>query len=1181
MAIMRRFRLAGLGLVALLGLGGLPFTVQSQGASRSAELVRNNSLGIALMEQLKFEEAGTHFAKNLELDPNFVPAWVNLGISSFYLQDDLRALEQMQQALRHDPKQIRAYFILGLIYRNQDNVPKALEAFGKVNQLDPADPVTNYFLGLIHSRQKDYAQAIYFLEKAIQLQPYNGSARYNLAQALLRSGDTNRGRQEIGKFRRLQTLTGTSTIGLQYFEQGQYALVWDDLSDYLPQTPQPEAPPVTFEDVAVASGLDFRHLGPGTLTDPITDLEDLQQRAIPLMGSGLSWGDYDGDRWLDLYLANASSSGASGALYRNRGDGTFVEVTRSAGINYRGKTMASLWGDYDNDHKLDLYLVNAGNNVLYRNQGDGRFSDVTSRAGVGDAAFGVGGAFLDYDHDGDLDLAVANFLDPAQALGQGDFPRNFAGAPNRLFSNNGDGTFSDVSQLSGLHGGSRRTLALMPTDFDNARDIDIYYANYAAANQLFSNLRDGTFEDVAASFGVAAGALAGVSVADFNRDKTMDLALVGAGSVGGLWLNGLRAGFQRQPLPVDQSSFWLASHFFDYDNDGDLDLLLVGGLPFGPAVEGQPNLVLLENRGGRLSDATEEVGLNDYGDRPIRGVSIADYDHDGDLDIAANVNGGRPLLLRNQGGNRNNWLQIDLSGTNSNSRGIGAKVQILAGRLQQKLEVAGGHGFESQHPARLHFGLGQADKVDAVRLIWPGGVLQAEIDQAANRLIRLEELDRKGTSCPILYFWDGESYQFLTDFLGGSAIGSLLAPGSYNYPDTDEFIKLDRSRLRLKENKLAITLNNQLEEVIFFDQLRAVAVDHPPEYDVVPDEKLLPGPPYPEFRLLSVSRPAPPRSAVDGAGRDILSQISRVDRVYPDLFRQLPFKGYATPHEIVLDLGPVAAERVILLMHAWIDYAVSTSNLAAHQAGVRLIPPYLQVEDEQGNWVTVIERMGFPAGLPKLMTVDLSGLFLSASRRVKIVTNMRIYWDQILVESGPARRDYRISWLDPERAELRYHGFPEFSSPDGRAPKVYFYDRLQGENLWKTHIGGYTRFGDARPLLKSRDDQFVITRAGDEIEALFELASLPPLPSGWVRDYLIYVDGFGKDMDINSAAPDFVGPLPFHGMSAFPLPEGESYPLDQEHQQYLQQWNTRFVNEWYPRLEREVRQLSVQPTGGR
>ena len=535
-------------------------------------------------------------------------------------------------------------------------------------------------------------------------------------------------------------------------------------------------------------------------------------------------------------------------------------------------------------------------------------------------------------------------------------------------------------------------------------------------------------------------------------------------------------------------------------------------------------------------------GLNDYTDRPVRGVSIADYDHDGDLDIAANVNGAGPLLLRNQGGNRNNWLQIDLSGTNSNSGGIGAKVQILAGRLQQKLEVAGGHGFESQHPARLHFGLGQADKVDAVRLIWPGGVLQAEIDQAANRLIRLEELDRKGTSCPILYFWDGENYQFLTDFLGGSALGSLLAPGSYNYPDTDEFIKLDRSRLRLKENRLAVTLNNQLEEVIFFDQLRAVVVDHPSEYDVVPDEKLLPAPPYPEFRLLSVSRPSLPRSAIDGEGRDILSQISRIDRVYPEGFRKLPFKGYATPHEMVLDLGPMDAERVILLMHAWIDYADSSSNLAAHQAGVGLIPPYLQVEDEQGNWVTVIERMGFPAGLPKLMTVDLSGLFLSASRRVKIVTNMRIYWDRILVESGPARHDYRVSWLDPERAELRYHGFPEFSSPDGRAPKVYFYDRLRGQSLWKTHIGGYTRFGDVRPLLEARDDQFVITRAGDEIEALFGLASLPPLPSGWVRDYLIYVDGFGKDMDINSATPDFVGPLPFHGMSAFPAARGRELP---------------------------------------
>ena len=718
-----------------------------------------------------------------------------------------------------------------------------------------------------------------------------------------------------------------------------------------------------------------------------------------------------------------------------------------------------------------------------------------------------------------------------------------------------------------MAGGQRQTWSSVCTDFDNRRDIDFYFVNRGAPNQLFSNQRDGTFVDRAEAAGVTgAGDGVGVGIGDLAHRGFLDLALpVLDGQGVSLWTQTARNRryTRRQDWTLDD---WKApghahtAHLLDFDNDGDRDLLLVSAPLFtSKRQDPRRNFHLLANHRGRFQDVSRQARLDEFRGLPVRGVSAADYDRDGDLDLVANVNGGRPLLLRNQGGNRNHWVSVSARGTNSNRSGIGTKVEVRSGRLLQKGEVRGGYGFLSQNSSTLHFGLGKRKDIDIVRLLWPGGVLQSELDQEVNQALEIQELDRKGTSCPLLYVWNGERYVFQTDFLGGSAYGYLLSPGTFNYPDSDEYVKLNRDQVALRDGRLAITLNNQLEELILFDQLELVVVDHPEEYEIHPDEKLLPGPPYAEFRLLTFSHPRPPLSALDGKGRDLLPALRKLDGKYPDLFRNLPFKGYAEPHELILDLGRISGEHVLLLLDAWIDYADSTSNLAASQAGLSLSPPVLQVQDAKGDWVTVVERMGFPAGLPKPMTVELSGKFLSDSRKVRILTNMRIHWDRILVDSSPPRRDFKIYRLSPERADLHYLGFP---AGRGR-PLSYDRSRIFPTASWKAHIGNYTRFGEVSPLLLKRDDMFVTTRAGDEVEAFFDLDRLPIPPRGWVRDYLVYVDGFGKDMDLNSASPDTVGPLPFHGMSRFPYGPNERYPDTPAHQRYLQEWNTRRVDRWY------------------
>jgi hypothetical protein len=211
------------------------------------------------------------------------------------------------------------------------------------------------------------------------------------------------------------------------------------------------------------------------------------------------------------------------------------------------------------------------------------------------------------------------------------------------------------------------------------------------------------------------------------------------------------------------------------------------------------------------------------------------------------------------------------------------------------------------------------------------------------------------------------------------------------------------------------------------------------------------------------------------------------------------------------------------------------------------------------------------------MTVDLSGRFLSSSREVRIVTNMKIFWDQILVATGAQRKDFRVQRARAASAELRYKGFPRFFSPDGRLPKIYDYSETMA-SLWKVHVGGYTRFGNVLPLLDEKDDMYVITRSGDEIAAEFELSDMAPLPKGWTRDYLVYVVGFGKDMDPNSASPNFLGPLPFHGMSSYPYPATEGYPRTPTHERYLREWNTRIVEQAVPQLKGRAWAHDSHPT---
>jgi hypothetical protein len=384
-------------------------------------------------------------------------------------------------------------------------------------------------------------------------------------------------------------------------------------------------------------------------------------------------------------------------------------------------------------------------------------------------------------------------------------------------------------------------------------------------------------------------------------------------------------------------------------------------------------------------------------------------------------------------------------------------------------------------------------------------------------------------------------------------------------------------------------VTNELEEVLFVDRLQLVAVAHRQGTEVFPGEGL--GSPLAaRFQLFATRDARPPARATDEHAHDVLPRIAELDRRYPDDFALAPIRGYAAEHALTLDLkdkdddgsrrGEKGAQklkrhaftphpsslilpsaRTLLLLTGWTDYAFSSDNVAAAQSGLSLSPPALQVKDGRGRWQTVVPDIGIPVGRPQTVVVDLTGKFLSASREVRIVTNMRIYWDEILVDTSGGDFTTNLTRLEPRVAELRWRGFSAETTADGREPFGYDYARVRQTSPWKTFPGRYTREGDVRELLLSTDDMFVVSRPGDELALSFDARALAPLPEGWTRTFLLYADGFSKEMDINSASPHTLDPLPFHAMKDYPYAAPQRYPSTPAHRAYLERYNTRLVAE--------------------
>ena len=531
-----------------------------------------------------------------------------------------------------------------------------------------------------------------------------------------------------------------------------------------------DTPQVQFTDVTEAAGIKFRHINgaQGEYHLPET------------MGAGGAFFDYDNDGDLDLYLINSgyltdavSQAAVTSMLYRNNGDGTFTDTTDQAGVGNAGNYgMGAACADYDNDGDIDLYVTNFGANILYQNNGDGTFTDITEKAGVGDELLGSSATFFDYDRDGYLDLYVVNYVHydvdvprrPCGVKGIRTYchPEHFVGAPDQLYRNNGDGTFTNVTEAAGLtnisgpHGG--KGLGVIAADFSNDGEPDLYVANDTTPNFLFYNNGNGTFTEIglfsgcAYSFDGIAQASMGVDAGDFNRDGFLDIFVINfSQETNALYQNNGDGTFTDVIYDVNlgkESYIFLGfgTGFFDYDNDGWLDLYIANG-HISDNIEQITNVVTYAQRDqlfrNNRNGTYTEVSLSSGGYFQYEGVGRAaifgDYDNDGDLDIAVTQSNGPAHLLRNDGGNRQNWLRIKLIGTKSNRDGFGTRVWITVGDESWMQEAHAGYSYLCSNDPRVFFGLGEVATVDRLEIHWISGTVQVLENIPANQEIVITE----------------------------------------------------------------------------------------------------------------------------------------------------------------------------------------------------------------------------------------------------------------------------------------------------------------------------------------------------------------------------------------------------------------------------------------------------------
>ncbi len=1045
----------------------------------------------------------------------------------------------------------------GKNHLNQGDAPKALEAYSEAAKFAPKDPNLAINKAIAHLLNDSPTEAIQESDQALALEPHSAAAHFVKGSALLRLSNAEDAVKTLELSRAIDsgvTATyfqlGLARMGLQQWEAAISAF----------------REGIRLEPNRLHTTAHYL-LGQSLLRAGRTEEaeQELQQHQSHLEGQEPSLGaavferckhtrarvpfrmkqpDQEGIRMTfqdatQEVLGDFSRqlSGPSALIQANNNHPPhLIAFDPKAGIrtlrNENGKLSPNgqpipitpttqpskiLIGDFQNDRLEDILVLGTNGSHLFTGTENGTFLDHSATSGLTNLK-AHDGLLLDLDFTGKLDLVAVSEDTRQIAVYRQSDPLQFA----------------QISEAAGIPSELNGVSAVTMEDWNHDQVMDLIIGQSDGPPQLLEKQRGGSLI-VATPPDWPTGSV--IYAADLDNDLRPDLVVHRPGALSVCFNNG-----NRTEIDIPQDQQFQRIRPVDFDNDGWLDLFALGD-----------RTQVWRNLGtAGFKNQTERLGLDSL--PPVSEVHFADFDGDCDSDLVMALTGGGLRYWRNEGGNTNQQIKVQMVGNRSNAAGIGCKIEIESGGLRL---------IRTVHQLPVEVGVGQNQTLDSFLVHWfnwAQGSAQVPV-QCQEPLLALELTIQEG-SCPYLYAWDGKQFRFVTDILGSAPLGLPVAPGRYIEADPEEWVWIGTEQtFSPKDGAYQIRITEELREVLYLDEAKLAIVDHEPGTEVHPLDKLVPSKPFPVGDLLTVHREYPLRHAEDLSGKAVTAALQSVDgqRASPPQLRSPQLRGLAEPHGWVLDFGPLAVDQpLVLVLNGWLRFGGGMANISASLEPSLPFPfPTLEAEVAPNTWQPVDVTVGAPSGKTKTILVDLEDKLPPETRRLRLQAAFEIHWDRIaLMEKHPSAGT-KIHFAQPNRAQLQFRGFSTLKDLPSDWPLTPDYNRVTPYYYWTVNPRGWcTRYGDVSELIAARDEGLLIMNAGDELSLSFPVESLPPKAPGAIREFFLYVDGWDKDSDFHVAAGTQVKPLPYHGMDdqQYARLQRPAFASDALHQKYNTRW---------------------------
>jgi len=1138
-----------LGAIAALfsGCHSAP-KLPEKGSKAYADVVSAFYIGLAALQVGDDVHAEAKLSEVTQLVPTEPAGWANWGVLALRQRNYDLAGQRLERARNLAPQNDQIYDLMGILEGQRGNSALAIADLRKAVDLNPKNLRAAYALAEEIERQGDANSETEFqqeMQRILAAQPDNLAALLELSRVAAKRGDADTLKSAVAQ------ITARSSAWPSEVQQQlatvQAAAAGSDpraaatrttfLRNVLMRVPEYRQSLSTIKAPAGEEAQPFTHFlrleSPVFTPAPADTAIKFDVQPIDNPGNR-PWS------WI-----GAIQLGSAGAPVIAEADSREVHLSTGATLPFpSGPSKVEptydgvLQVDFNYDFKTDLVLAGAGGVRFFRQDSPSAFTDVTAQTKLPKTVVNArytGAWAVDIEADGDLDIV----------LGASD------GLPTVL-RNNGDDTFLAIHPFTGIAG----VRGFAWADLDGDGNPDAAIIDGAGRLHVFMNERQGQFRERALPAGLPT--VKAIAVADVNSDGVIDLLAVQAdGAIirisdkneGQSWDTGEIA---RVPYASKNLADDVELHVADLDNNGALDLFLASAKQSPD--ESAPGALIW------LGDDKGKFVLMDHPAGPARVFDAAALRGNGRLDLLGLSADGQPKQAINTGSKNYHWQVVRPHAVQAvgdqriNPYGIGGEIEIRSGVLVQKQPITG---------PQLHFGLGEQTQAEVVRVVWPNGTVRAEFGVKADMDIITEQ--RLKASCPFLFAYNGKQMEFVKDAVPwGSAIGLRINTlGSAQIAATGEWYKIGRDQLVPHDGYYDLRITAELWEVYYYDYLALMTVDHPVGTEIFVDERFV-IPPL-KLGITTVATQHKIARAIDDTGQDVTGIVDTLDGKALASFGRGQYQGVTRDHYLEVDLGDDAPKSgpLYLIAQGSIHDTESSVNVAITQGRRwRAHGLSLEVPDGHGDWVTAQDNLGFPAGRKKTVLFNLTNVFRPGTpRRVRIRTNLEIYWDCLQWAEGAPDTPLKTVTLNPNVADLHYRGYSVMHMPGAaRAPEVPDYSQIEGtKQRWRDLIGYYTRYGDVRELVDHIDDRYVIVNSGDELSLRF--AEQPPPPEGWVRDFVIVGDGWIKDGDYNSTFSKTVLPLPYHAKSEYTTRPGklEDEWVYRQHPDDWKNYHTRYV----------------------